>query len=400
MDPDLTAKGIQECQHAARLLKSEGFDPDVVYTSRLKRSIKSAWIVLEGIEALFLPVFKTFRLNQRMYGSLQGLSKPEAVAELGSTAVEAWSNSLKARPPPLAKDDPNFPTFDRRYADLSEEEIPATESLLDCQERVRPLWEYKIRKDLKQGKTVLVVGHRDNLRGLVRVIDDIGEEDIQDVRIPRSVPFVYRFDENMKTIKPVGKDESLTQVHTNCVFLEKPGKLKEALAMEKKVEQDDKYLMQTIDASYYTKEKRVSSLKASLKKLRHEQNLLPTNDEDAEMVELVHSDVPKEPVMERWTDDPGEFEDYDEFAEIQEKDEKVPVNVVSLPVEEQQTPKSNDGVVVFIRHGRTPHNNLGLFTGWEDPPLAEEGVDDARNAGRLLKRHNFEFDVGEFRCRF
>jgi 2,3-bisphosphoglycerate-dependent phosphoglycerate mutase len=173
MDPPLTEHGTEQCKHAASLFVAEGFESDVVYTSRLKRAIVSAWTVLETMDSLFIPVFKIYRLNQRMYGALQGLSKLEIAKEFGPEAVQAWRNTLKARPPPLAREDPHHPSHDRRYAGLSEDLIPTSESILDCMERARPLWEYKIRKDIERGKTVLAVAHRDTLRGLAKVIDGL-----------------------------------------------------------------------------------------------------------------------------------------------------------------------------------------------------------------------------------
>jgi len=213
LDPTLTSFGVEQCRHAGALLVAEGLDPDVVYTSRLQRSIISAWNVLEVLNALYIPIQKTFRLNQRMYGALQGLSKQQVTNEFGPEVVQAWRNSLKARPPPLSREDPSHPIHDPRYADLvldsssddggddddddKADIIPDTESLLECQERAQKLWEYKISRDIQQGKTVLVVAHRDSLRGLIKVIDDIDDEKhIESIAVPAGVPMVYKFDNN------------------------------------------------------------------------------------------------------------------------------------------------------------------------------------------------------------
>ncbi len=158
-------------EHAARLLLSEGYEPDIIYTSRLTRAVKSTWAVLNELNAPYLPVYKSWRLNERNYGALTGLKKMDAAKELGVEVVQAWRNSLKARPPPMKKDDTYYPGKDRRYEDLSEEQIPLTESLMDCMERARPLFEYGIRKELERGNTVLVVAHTNTLRGLMKVID-------------------------------------------------------------------------------------------------------------------------------------------------------------------------------------------------------------------------------------
>lgn len=395
MDPDLTEEGVRECEHAARLLLAEGYEPDVVYTSRLTRAVKSTWTLLEGLDALYTPVFKTYRLNQRCYGSLEGLSKKDTAKEFGQDVVNAWRNSLKARPPPIKESDPNFHGHDRRYADIPKERIPVTESLLDCQERARPLWEYKIRQDIARGKTVLVVAHRDTLRGLAKVIDGIDDEDISDVAIPNGVPFVYRFDLDMNPIEP--SEGSLSQLHTSATYLEKPGLLQEAL----KKEEIWQSTIPGVDGAHVTK--REATMEDSLNRLRVEQSLVEETDDDTytdeegDVVKLARtSSAETTEAEERWSDDPSEFEEYDFFA-VKDDSNGVPINMVPLS---ETTPGKNgsaatqeDAVVVLIRHGRTPHNNLGLFTGWEDPPLAEDGVEDAKNAGRLLKKHGFEFDV-------
>lgn len=420
LDPDLTPRGVQQCQHTAAVLQAEGLEPDVVYTSRLKRSVKSAWVILEELQALYLPIYKTYRLNQRMYGALQGLSKEETSAQVGSAAVNAWRNSLKARPPPLPNTDPNHPLHDRRYADLSRDQIPSTESLLDCQERARPLWEHKIKRDIEQGKTVMVVAHRDALRGLIKSIDGIGDVEIEDVRVPTCIPFVYRFQKvkggtNDGTLIPITPDPNsgLTQKHASATFLETPKSLKAAVTEQQDETPDDQHF--SGNAPY--RSKRAASLQNTLEKLRTTQNLVTPalvgkknaeedavdlgaaksddkqDEDDDDNVKLTTSRFVTE--LQRWTDDPSEFEEYeyDEFSNDDEED--VPVNVVSIPSPMINNSgfgmssmfKEGEPFVVLIRHGRTPHNNLGLFTGWEDPPLAEGGVEDARNAGRVLKRY-------------
>eukprot|EP00977_Amphora_coffeiformis_P005239 scaffold1123_cov168-Amphora_coffeaeformis.AAC.7 len=382
-DPSLTDRGIQECQHVARLLQAEGFEIDTVYTSKLQRAIKSAWIILQELDALFLPVFKTFRLNQRMYGSLQGLSKKATAESLGVDSVQAWRRSLKAKPPKLPESDPSHPIHDRRYRDLPRSVIPSSESLLDCQERARPLWEHSIRPDLQAGKTVLVVAHEDSLKGLMREIDDITDDDTQQLRMPKGVPVVYRFDENME---PVVSGGYPGLNHTSGAFLEKPGRISELLLVQEQWKNDVGFQNQ-----HSEKKRRQATLEASMQQLRRQQNLI--NEFESKNNPLQHiEDEPIQQLVERWTDDPCEFEDYEFFAAVDE--EMVTPTVVPVPTKTPGTNPRQDGpFVVLIRHGRTPHNNLGLFTGWEDPPLADGGVDDARNAGRLLRRHGFEFDV-------
>jgi len=367
LDPPLSDVGVKQSQHAGRLLLSEGFDVDVVYTSRLKRSISTGWHALETMDSLFIPVRKTYRLNQRMYGALEGISKEETVSNFGMDVVEAWRQSLKAQPPKLSRDDPSHPIHDRRYNDVPPEMIPDTESLLECQRRAAPLWEYQIKDDIKNGKTVLVVAHRDTLRGLLKTIDNIDDEDISEIKMPKGVPMVYRFDEQMQPIEP--SDTSRKQVHTNGLFLEKPGKTLEILGQESSPI--------PVHAKHEI-ERRELTLQESMDSLRYGATI------ETEEVGTV---------SERWSDDPCEFEDYDIFeAEIGDSEEEIVPTILSN--DQLLSNQTMEGpFVVLIRHGRTPHNQMELFTGWEDPPLAEEGVEDARNAGRLLKRHGFEFDV-------
>lgn len=184
LDADLTVHGESMMRHAGRLLLASGYEPDVIYTSRLKRAIKSAWTIVQEISTPFLPVYKSWRLNERHYGSLQGLSKTETAKRLGKDVVQAWRLSLKSRPPLIKISDPQYPGYDRKYADLVPEQIPRGESLLDCMKRTKPLWEF-IKHDLKRGKNVLIVGHAASLRGIAKIIDDIDDEQISEVSFPK-----------------------------------------------------------------------------------------------------------------------------------------------------------------------------------------------------------------------
>jgi len=379
-NPDLTSQGINECEHAARLMLEAGLEPDIVYTSRLKRAIHSVWILGRELDCPFLPVFNSWRLNERHYGSLTGLCKKETASQLGSNVVQSWRRSLKARPPPMSKEDVNHPVNQRRYADIPKELLPSTESLLDCMQRTNPLWEYKIKKDLKAGNNVLVVAHANTLRGLMKIIDDIGEKEIKAVTMPGAIPVLYKFDDNMKPIPP--DEKSLSQIHTSGVFLEKPGLLEKAL------EQQSKWEGQAWLGAAERK-KRSTTVEESLTKLRGEKALLGDYNQfeshagtDVRLRTDVNGDFDK-------NDDDGVFEEDESWTprKIEEisKIEVVP-NVGQFNVQK-------DPVVVLIRHGRTPHNQLALFTGWEDPPLAEDGVQDAKNAGIILRKNGFEFDV-------
>ena len=376
-----------------RLLLSEGYQPDIVYTSRLKRAVRSTWTVLEEIDSFYLPVYKSWRLNERSYGALTGLSKTETAKKLGSNVVQAWRNSLKARPPLMKKTDPYFPGNDDRYSDLSEDQIPLSESLLDTMNRAVPLWEYKIRYDIRNGNNVLVVAHGNTLRGLIKEIDNIGDQEIEEVILPAGIPFVYRFNQDLTPEKP--PEGSLMQVHCNGKFLEKPGLLQEAL----KRQTEWKSKVPGFESVKENK-KRTTNVEDSLILLKEEQaaeqwaenSIIDTEDNDINGlrgVKLVtSSSSTKDTALENSFDDPSGFEDFDK---AESRKSNVAANMV--PLADGATQSEQDQVVVFIRHGRTPHNNLGLFTGWEDPPLAPDGVEDAKRAGRLLKRHGFKFDV-------
>jgi len=183
-DPDLSERGFREVEHAARLLLEGGYEIDVVFTSRLKRAIRSVWVILTEMNQVYLPVFKSWRLNERMYGALTGLCKSETAEQLGAELVQEWRGSLNSRPPALKPSDKFWPGRERKYADLSADEIPLTESLSDCMDRCTPVWEQKIVYELRRGRNVMVVGHANTLRGLIKIIDGISDQDIRDVAIP------------------------------------------------------------------------------------------------------------------------------------------------------------------------------------------------------------------------
>jgi 2,3-bisphosphoglycerate-dependent phosphoglycerate mutase len=165
-DPDLSERGYREVEHAARLLLEGGYEIDVVFTSRLKRAIRSTWIILQEMNNVYLPVFKSWRLNERMYGALTGLGKKATADTLGHELVQEWRGSLRSCPPAVKPGDRFWPGKDRKYADLKNSQIPRTESLLNCMERVEPLWRNKILYELGNGKNVMVVAHANTLRGL------------------------------------------------------------------------------------------------------------------------------------------------------------------------------------------------------------------------------------------
>ena len=200
-DVDLTEKGVEEAHNAGKALKKEGFVFDVAYTSVLKRAIKTLYIVLEELDQLWIPDYKSWRLNERHYGALQGLNKKETAEKMGEEQVHLWRRSYDVRPPALTKDDPRWPGHDPRYKDLSEDEIPLTECLKDTVERMLPYWHSTIAPAIKSGKRVIVAAHGNSLRALVKYLDNISDKDIPNLNIPTGIPLVYELDENLKPIK-------------------------------------------------------------------------------------------------------------------------------------------------------------------------------------------------------
>jgi 2,3-bisphosphoglycerate-dependent phosphoglycerate mutase len=202
VDVDLTEQGRKEAQDAGRLLKAEGFQFDQVFTSVLKRAIRTLWIALDEMDAMWLPVERTWRLNERHYGALQGQNKAQAVAEHGESQVKIWRRSYDIPPPALTLDDQRHPRFDRRYATLKAEELPTTESLKTTLERVTPFWQTRIAPELRMNRNVLIVAHGNSLRALVKMLDNMADADIVEFNIPTGVPIVYELDSSMRPTKP------------------------------------------------------------------------------------------------------------------------------------------------------------------------------------------------------
>ena len=200
-DVDLSEKGMQEAKKGGALLKSEGLTFDVAFTSVLNRAIRTLWLVLDEMDQLWLPVHKSWRLNERHYGALQGLNKGETAAKFGDDQVLVWRRSYDVPPPVLEKSDPRYPGNDLRYADLSEDELPLTECLKDTVARFLPLWHNEIAPVVKSGKRVIIAAHGNSLRALVMYLDSISENDIVGLNIPTGIPLVYELDDDLKPIK-------------------------------------------------------------------------------------------------------------------------------------------------------------------------------------------------------
>jgi 2,3-bisphosphoglycerate-dependent phosphoglycerate mutase len=200
VDVPLSDKGLEEARTAGRLIAAEGLRFDVAYTSVLKRAIKTLWTVLEETDQMWIPIHESWRVNERMYGALQGLNKAETVAKHGEAQVKVWRRSYDTPPPPLDKEDPRWPARDPRYASLKAEEIPASESLKDTVARFLPLWESEIAPAIKGGKRVIIAAHGNSLRALVKHLDGISNEDIVELNIPTGIPLLYELDADLKPL--------------------------------------------------------------------------------------------------------------------------------------------------------------------------------------------------------
>lgn len=341
---------------------------------------------------------------------------------------------MYARPPPIKPSDPHWPGRDRKYFDLSAEQIPLTESLYDCMLRTEPVWENKILKELKRGRNVMVVAHANTLRGLVKTIDGIGDEEIQEVAIPTGIPIIYKFDKDLKPLPPSGDRQTASQVHMNGLFLEKPGLLKEALIRE----EEWKEKVPGYDSTMARMKAPMTPLESSLYKLAAERELGQwagklvdprkayeddgSDGNQGKPIQLVEDDLWDLALHE--DAETMEQPDDDIFVPTITSNANVDPCVTAFPAATvlgvDEVPIRKEPVIVIIRHGKTEHNKyeclwalsflfkmwhelisftffrlhrLGLFTGWEDAPLAPEGVAEATEAGRLLKQHGFVFDV-------
>ena len=200
-DVSLSEKGIQEAREAGRLLREGGYTFDMAYTSVLKRAIKTLWIVLEEMDLMWIPVVGNWRLNERHYGALQGLNKNEATAELGEEQVKLWRRCFDVPPPALKLDDSRHPRHDPKYASFNPEDLPATECLKDTIQRLLPYTQESIGPAIRSGKRVLVVAHGNTLRGVIKYVERISDQDIADLNIPTGMPVVYEFEDDMKPIR-------------------------------------------------------------------------------------------------------------------------------------------------------------------------------------------------------
>jgi 2,3-bisphosphoglycerate-dependent phosphoglycerate mutase len=200
-DVDLSQKGLTEAKRAGQTLKAEGFTFDSAFTSVLKRAIRTLWIALDEMDLMWIPIYNSWRLNERHYGALQGLNKAETAAKYGEEQVLRWRRSYDVQPPALTEDDPRYPGNDPRYRDLDPRDVPHTECLKDTVARFLPYWHETIAPTIRSGKRVMIAAHGNSLRALVKYLDNISDQEIVELNIPTGVPLVYELDADLKPIQ-------------------------------------------------------------------------------------------------------------------------------------------------------------------------------------------------------
>jgi 2,3-bisphosphoglycerate-dependent phosphoglycerate mutase len=200
-DVDLSEKGAEEARDAGRVLKQDGYTFDIAFTSVLKRAIRTLWIVLDELDLMWIPVHRSWRLNERHYGALQGLNKAETARKFSEEQVHLWRRGYDVRPPALEKQDPRYPGLDPRYSHLDDKDLPVTESLKDTVRRFLPYWQQEIVPALQSGKRALIAAHGNSLRALVKHLDSISDETIAGLNIPTGIPLVYELASDMKPIR-------------------------------------------------------------------------------------------------------------------------------------------------------------------------------------------------------
>ncbi|MDT8394801.1 MAG: 2,3-diphosphoglycerate-dependent phosphoglycerate mutase [Bacteroidales bacterium] len=213
-DVGLSEKGVEEARKSGITMKENGLSPKVALTSYLSRAIKTLWLALEEMDLMWIPVYRSWRLNEKHYGMLQGLNKAETAEKYGDEQVLLWRRSYDVTPPPIEEDNPLNAKFDPRYADLDDKDIPRTESLKQVVERIVPYWDEAIKPILLEKKEVLLAAHGNSLRAVVKYLKDMGEDEILKFNIPTGIPYVFEFDDNMKLVKDhfIGNPEEIKKL--------------------------------------------------------------------------------------------------------------------------------------------------------------------------------------------
>ena len=218
-DVDLSPQGIGEAKEAGRILKKDGFIFDSAFTSVLKRAIRTLWVVLDEMDLMWIPVYRSWKLNERHYGALQGLNKSETAKKYGEEQVKTWRRSYNICPPQLTKDDERYPGHDAKYKSLKEKELPLTESLESTVKRFLPYWKDVIVPEIKAGQRVLIVAHGNSLRALVKHLDKVSNNEIVEYNIPTGIPLVYELDKNLNPVKHyyLGNAEEIRKAMSSVV---------------------------------------------------------------------------------------------------------------------------------------------------------------------------------------
>ncbi len=212
-DVDLSEKGVEEAVEAGRVLMHEGYMFDIAYTSVLKRAIRTLWLTLDGMDLMWIPVVRDWRLNERHYGALQGLNKAQTAEKYGEAQVKVWRRSYDVQPPALDENDSRYPGHDPRYRGLTKAELPLTECLKDTVARFLPAWKDVIAPTVRSGKKVIIVAHGNSLRALVKYLDNISDDEIVGLNIPTGMPLVYELDDSLRPLKSyyLGDPEKVRQ---------------------------------------------------------------------------------------------------------------------------------------------------------------------------------------------
>jgi len=453
-DPDLNKLGEEQTAEAARAITQSGYTFDVAYTSVLKRAVRTTWLLLQQLDKIYLPVWKHWRLNERCYGALTCRDVDEVHREYGEELVSSWRRSFDARPPPFPSDYEHDPKDDNRYqrwqdrsGKIRQVAIPSGETLGDCVARTLPVWKRDILPDLRRGRSVLVVAHGNSIRAIVQAIDDLTKEELCELEIPPVVPLVYRF-ERKGTIESLaeGAAEGAIEISTRARLKQLAAALRRRLrgGRQRKREAYDLVPIQLDNAEsplsgeYLAKPGAVAAAQervraASMARYgigdstaehmaRRQRGtygafLTPSSGADAvaNYQPTLASQLPyTAPSMAAATLAAATAE----MEERAGKESSPPAAIIPPPappvtpppaspaasaapmivlpggvlVGRKQQPKQQQHVVI-IRHGKTGHNKLGLFTGWEDVSLAPEGRAEAKAAGEMLARHQISFDV-------
>ena len=422
-DPDLNQRGEQGTTEAARAIREAGFSFDVAYTSVLKRAVRTTWLLLQELDKIYLPVWKHWRLNERCYGALTAESIDSVQKNYGEATVASWRRNFDAKPPPYEAGSKHNPMSDPRYhrwqdrrGNIRQISFPNGETLGDVCERVTPVWKREILQDLRRGRNVLVVAHGNTLRAIVQAIDDLDDDELRELEIPPCIPLVYRFERKgaieslaegaadtailgarlahlqnlaatlrrrLRGGKMPERDYDIVPIMSEASagggisgeFLAKASQLAEA---QERVRSASMARYGIDDASAQNQLKRNAGAYGAF--------MTPANSADA-VSGYSSSLASAMPLGSRGAIPPPS----PPVAPSADSD------MIGLPgggamVTQARPPKRQQHVVI-IRHGKTEHNKLGLFTGWEDVSLAKEGRAEATAAGKLLQKHGVTFDV-------